>query len=168
MTSATSPFGLDRQELESLVATALEEAGDRGADQAEAGASLGTGLSVMVRCGEVETLEHQRDRSFAVTVYFDKRKGHASTSDLSVAAIRATVGKACSIAGYTTKDDCAGLADAKMMATENLPTLRSSGVSITGRVSRAARRGATSTMTATWMSRSRICRRIRLAANRCP
>ena len=118
MTSATSPFGLDRQELESLVATALEEAGDRGADQAEAGASLGTGLSVMVRCGEVETLEHQRDRSFAVTVYFDKRKGHASTSDLSVAAIRATVGKACSIAGYTTKDDCAGLADAKMMATE--------------------------------------------------
>jgi PmbA protein len=118
MTSPTSPFGLDRQALETLVATALEEAGDHGADQAEAGAGLGTGLSVMVRCGEVETLEHQRDRSFAVTVYFDKRKGHASTSDLSKAAIRETVGKACSIASYTAVDDCAGLADAGMMATE--------------------------------------------------
>jgi PmbA protein len=118
MTCPTSPFGLDRKELESLVSVALEEAGDCGADQAEAGVSLGTGLSVMVRCGEVETLEHQRDRSFGVTVYFEKRKGHASTSDLSVVAIRETVGKACSIAGYTAADDCAGLADATLMATE--------------------------------------------------
>jgi PmbA protein len=117
MACPTSPFGLDRQQLESLVATALDEAGDLGADQAEAGASLGTGMSVMVRCGEVETIEHQRDRSFAVTVYFEKRKGHASTSDLSVAAIHNTVKKACSIAGYTADDECAGLADADQMAS---------------------------------------------------
>ena len=118
MSCPTSPFGIDRQRLESLVSKALEEAADRGADQAETGVSLGTGLSVMVRRGEVETLEHQRDRSFAVTVYFDRRKGYASTSDLSDQAIEDTVAKACTIAGYTARDEYAGLADAELMATE--------------------------------------------------
>ncbi len=118
MSCPTSPFGIDRQRLESLVSKALEEAADRGADQAETGVSLGTGLSVMIRRGEVETLEHQRDRSFAVTVYFDCCKGYASTSDLSDQAIEDTVAKACTIAGYTARDEHAGLADAELMATE--------------------------------------------------
>ncbi len=44
--------------LEDVIATALERAREAGADQAEAGVSLGTGLSVNLRQGEVETLEH--------------------------------------------------------------------------------------------------------------
>jgi PmbA protein len=66
----------------------------------------------------VETFEHQRDRSFSLTVYFGRRKGSASTSDLSAGAVEETVAKACSIASYTAEDPCAGLADAALMAVD--------------------------------------------------
>jgi PmbA protein len=104
--------------LEDVIATALDRAREAGADQAEAGVSLGTGLSVNLRQGEVETLEHQRDRGFSVTVYIGGRKGSVNSSDLSRDAIRAMVDKACSIASFTAEDPCAGLADADRMATE--------------------------------------------------
>ncbi|NGX15903.1 metalloprotease PmbA [Wenzhouxiangella sp. XN24] len=115
-----SDLGAARQRLEALAADALARASTSGADATEVGASLGTGLSVTVRKGEVETLEHQRDRGFSVTVYFGRRKGSASTSDLSAAALAETVDKACTIARYTAEDPCAGLADATMMAREIL------------------------------------------------
>ena len=104
--------------LEELARRALALAADKGADQAEVSASLTTGLSVTVRKGEVETLEHQRDRGFGVTVYFGRRKGGASTSDLADASIRETVEKACTIARHTAVDPCSGLADAALMATD--------------------------------------------------
>lgn len=113
-----SEFGLDRAQIEALIEGALASAKQKGCTQAEAGASLGTGLSVTVRKGTVETLEHQRDRSFAVTVYHGQRKGSASTSDLSAGAIEEAVAKASSIATFTAEDDCAGLADAELMASD--------------------------------------------------
>src|SRR6056297_1466277 len=113
-----SDLGAARQRLEDLAADALARAATSGADATEVGASLGTGLSVTVRKGEVETLEHQRDRGFSVTVYFGQRKGSASTSDLSAAALAETVDKACTIARYTAEDTCAGLADAALMARD--------------------------------------------------
>lgn len=113
-----SDLGAARQRLEALAADALARAAKSGASATEVGASLGTGLSVTVRKGEVETLEHQRDRGFSVTVYFGQRKGSASTSDLSAAALAETVDKACTIARYTADDPCAGLADAALMARE--------------------------------------------------
>ena len=70
-------------DLESIIERALDEARARGASQAEAAVSQDTGLSVGVRLGEVETLEHQRDRSMGITVYFGQRKGSASTADFS-------------------------------------------------------------------------------------
>jgi PmbA protein len=103
-------------DLESIIERALEEARVRGATQAEAAVSQDSGLSVGVRLGEVETLEHQRDRSMGITVYFGHRKGSASTADLSPEAVRATVAKACSIARFTAEDACSGLADAELMA----------------------------------------------------
>ncbi len=107
---------LNLDDLESIIERALEEARARGATQAEAGVSQDSGLSVGVRLGEVETLEHQRDRSMGITVYFGHRKGSASTADLSPEAVRATVAKACSIARFTAEDPCSGLADAELMA----------------------------------------------------
>lgn len=104
--------------LEALAADALQRAARAGATAAEVGASLSTGLSVTVRKGEVETLEHQRDRGFSVTVYFGQRKGSASTSDLAPAAIGETVEKACTIARYTAEDPCAGLPEPETMARE--------------------------------------------------
>jgi len=111
-----------RGRLEELARDALARAAQAGAAQAEVATSVGTGLSVTVRKGEVETLEHQRDRGFSVTVYFDHRKGAASTSDLATASIAETVAKACSIARYTAADPCGGLADAERMA-DTLPDL---------------------------------------------
>jgi PmbA protein len=107
---------LTQSDLESIIERALEEARTRGASQAEAAVSQDSGLSVGVRLGEVETLEHQRDRSMGVTVYFGQRKGSASTADLSPDAVRDTVAKACSIARFTAEDAYAGLADAALMA----------------------------------------------------
>lgn len=98
-------------ELQDVVARVLAEARAAGASEAEADASLQKGLSATVRLGEVETIEYQRDRGLGVTVYFGRRKGSASTGDLSADAIRDTVRKACAIARYTGEDECSGLAD---------------------------------------------------------
>jgi PmbA protein len=106
----------DVDDLKGRVAAALAIARQLGASQAEASASFGAGLSVTVRMRSVETLEYHRDQGLAVTVYFGHRKGSASTSDLSPAAIEETVRKACSLARYAAEDDCAGLADAERLA----------------------------------------------------
>ena len=53
-----------------------------------------------------------------MTVYRGKRKGSASTADLSPRAIRETVAKAVSIAGFTAEDDSAGLPDADTIARD--------------------------------------------------
>ena len=116
MAVSSNPVRLAQQDLESIIERALEEARTRGASQAEAAVSQDTGLSVGVRLGEVETLEHQRDRSMGITVYFGQRKGSASTADFSMDAVRATVAKACSIARFTADDPCSGLADAALMS----------------------------------------------------
>ena len=107
----------DRQaQLQQMVEDMLREAADQGASAAEAGVNFDVGLSVSVRLGEVETIEHTRDQGMAVSVYFGHRKGSASTSDFKPEAIRDTVRAACNIARFTTEDRCAGLADAERMA----------------------------------------------------
>src|SRR5450631_4741042 len=116
MAVSSNSVRLTQEDLESIIERALEEARVRGASQAEAAVSQNIGLSVGVRLGEVETLEHQRDRSMGMTVYFDQRKGSASTADFSPDAVRATVAKACSIARFTAEDACSGLADADLMS----------------------------------------------------
>jgi len=105
-------------ELKTVVSAALAAAARAGATQAEADASLSQGLSVTVRLGEVETVEYQRDRALGITVYFGTRKGSASTADLSTASINDMVAKACAIARHTAADECAGLADPALLATE--------------------------------------------------
>ena len=105
-------------DLEALVSLALEESKRLGASDAEVGISIDTGLSVTARLGEVETLEYQRDRGMGVTVYRGKRKGSASTADLTPQAIRETVAKAISIAGFTAADEFAGLPDLDTIARD--------------------------------------------------
>ena len=117
-TDVHPPASLALRDLEQLVALALEEARAERASQAEVGVSVDVGLSVTVRLGEVETIEYQRDRGLGVTVYVNQRKGSASTADLGVDAVRETVRKACSIASFTAADECAGLADAGLMARD--------------------------------------------------
>ena len=110
-----STSDLDR--LAGLAEDVIRRARVAGASQAEVAASITTGLSVNVRLGEVETVEHTRDRGFGLTVYFGQRKGSASTADLNPDSIQATLDQACAIARYTEADPAAGLADAARMAT---------------------------------------------------
>ena len=105
-------------ELQDVVSFVLEEASRHGASQCEADANVSQGLGVTVRLGEVDTIEYQRDRGLGVTVYFGKRKGSASTADLSRQAVRQTVEKACAIARYTAEDPYAGLIEPEALARD--------------------------------------------------
>lgn len=107
-----------KESLSKAAVEAVALATRLGADQAEVGVSHEEGLSLTVRMGEVESVERQRDRGLAVTVYKDRRKGAASTSDLSSRGIEDTVRKALSIATFTAQDPHAGLADAELMARD--------------------------------------------------
>jgi PmbA protein len=74
---------------------------------------------VSVRKGELENVERNRDKSLGITVYVGKRRGNASTSDFSKAAIQQTVRAAFDIARFTAEDPFAALPDAKDIAPES-------------------------------------------------
>ncbi|MFX8219013.1 hypothetical protein ABTL11_19575, partial [Acinetobacter baumannii] len=48
-------------------------------------------------------------------VMLGKKRGNASTSDFSPAALRSTVEAAYNIARFTADDDCAGLAEEELL-----------------------------------------------------
>lgn len=114
----TEGFTADLDEFRQLVRDALSHAAACGATASEVEVSEGFGQNVSVRRGEIETIEHSRDRGMGVTAYLGKRRGHASTSDLSGAAVRSTVEAALSIARLTASDEFSGLADPELLATE--------------------------------------------------
>ncbi len=109
---------INNSPLEQAADIALQQAKLQGATAAEVGVSQSKGLSVTVRQGEIETLEYNNDTGLAVTVYVGQSKASASTSDLRPEAIADTVKAACGIAKHTQDDDCSGLADIELMATE--------------------------------------------------
>jgi PmbA protein len=109
-------FSYSRARFEELVDAALAHAKKLGATDAGAEASEGTGLSVSVRKGELENVERNRDKSLGITVYVGQRRGNASTSDFSKAAIEQTVQAAYDIARFTAADPFAGLPDADDIA----------------------------------------------------
>jgi len=118
MTTKKNEVETKKEELIALTQMVLAEAKKQGATSAEVGISRGDGLSVDVRMADIDKLEYYRDQGVGLTVYFDNAQGAASTGDLSEAAIRDAVKAACNIAKYTSEDDCLGLADAELMATE--------------------------------------------------
>ena len=107
-----------REQVEQIIA----EARRQGASACEVAVSLEQGLSTSVRQGEVETVEFNRDQGFGITPLRRPAQGSASTSATGEAAIRETVAAALAIARHTSEDECAGLADAALMARE-LPEL---------------------------------------------
>jgi PmbA protein len=115
-------FTCDEAELRELAQAVLDRARQAGASGASCDVSEAHGLTVTVRKGRPETIEHNRDRGIGVTVYLGSRprarRGHASTSDFSRAAIEQTVDAAAAIARHTAEDDCAGLADEALLARE--------------------------------------------------
>jgi len=109
------------QELDGLVdsaQSAIDHARRLGADGSEVSASLHYGLNINVRMGEVETLEHSRDRGMAISVYLGHSKGQASSGDLRPESIRTCVEKAIDIARFTQADKCNGLAPKDRLAKQ--------------------------------------------------
>ena len=105
---------LDR--LSTLTEDVLRRCRGKGASEVDVGVGVDVGLEVNVRLGEVESIEHTRDRGLSLTVYFGKRKGSASSADLSPESIEKTIDHACAIARHTEEDPCNGLADADLLA----------------------------------------------------
>ena len=119
LTQPESGFSYTRDFFADLVDQALAHAKKLGATDAGADASEACGLSVNVRKGELETVERNRDKSLGVTVYIGHRRGNASTSDFSPAAVERTVQAAYDIARFTAEDPVAGLPDAEDIAPES-------------------------------------------------
>jgi PmbA protein len=111
-------FSYPNDKLGQIAREILDYARQRGASAAETDVSEGFGQTVTVRRGEVETIEYNRDKGIGVTVYIGRQRGHASSSDFSPQAVRDTVDAALSIAQFTASDDCAGLADADLLARD--------------------------------------------------
>lgn len=104
-----------RKVLEQAVSQALELA-KAGTDGAEVAVSKTTGIGVSTRYGEVENVEFNSDGALGITVYWQNRKGSASSTDLSPDAIKRTVQAAVDIARYTSPDPFAGMADRELLA----------------------------------------------------
>ena len=104
-----------RKVLEQAVARALELA-KADTDGAEVAVSKTTGIGVSTRYGEVENVEFNSDGALGITVYWQNRKGSASSTDLSPDAIKRTVQAAVDIARYTSPDPFAGMADRELLA----------------------------------------------------
>jgi len=109
---------VDEDKTRQIVEDMLKIAKKMGASQGEVSFMSAVGLNVTVRLNEVETLEFNRDKGVGITVYTDQRKGSASTTDIKMESLTATVKAAIDLAKLTEKDSYAGLAESEKMAWE--------------------------------------------------
>ena len=109
-------MGFSSENLKILVAEILQSAAREGASSAEVDVSVNKGFNVTVRKGDVETVEYNQDKMIGITVYFGKRSGASSLSDIRPEAIHAAVKAACNIARFTDEDTFSGLADKELLA----------------------------------------------------
>lgn len=104
---------------EQIVAEILATVKKKGASDAEVVYSQGSGLSISVRNGDVETIENSNDSSLILTVYNGKAKGSASTAVLDKQSIDLTIAKALEISKLTQEDEFAGIADKDLLANSD-------------------------------------------------
>lgn len=116
--STRTHFSHSPDSLRQIAQDLIQYARQQGATACSAEVSDGFGQAVTVRQGEVETIEYNRDKGLGISVYLGQRRGSASTSDFSPKAVRDTVDAALNIARFTAVDDCAGLPEPEMLATE--------------------------------------------------
>lgn len=106
------------EDIQQVVEDTLKLAKKLGATQAEASMSKVQGIAVSSRMQQIETLEFTNDGGLGISVYVGKRKGSASTADLSPQALRMTVEKAVEIARYTSEDPFNGLVEEEFIARQ--------------------------------------------------
>lgn len=106
--------GMSTQELAQWT---VERSKALGADCASAEVSHDKGLSVTVRMGEVDAVEHTEERVLTLSVWIGSRKGCASTSDFSEHSLDAAVRAAVDIARVSAEDPAAGLPEPEDLQT---------------------------------------------------
>ena len=116
-------FAYQREQFQQIIDDTLAIAKALGATDAAAEVSEGAGLSVSVRKGELENVERNRDKSVGITVYAGQRRGNASTSDFSRAALDQTVRAAFDIARFTAEDPAAGLPEPDELAPPDVAAM---------------------------------------------
>jgi PmbA protein len=105
-------------DLSFILQDVLARAKAHGATDASVSVSHDTGFSVDVRMGSVETVAFSEEKGIGVTVYIDKRKGSASSSDTSSSALESMVLAAIDIAKVSASDPCFGLPEAQLMSSD--------------------------------------------------
>lgn len=109
-------FSFDPNQLQSISQDILKEAARLGATEAEVSIGASKGFSVTAREGDVEKVEYNQDKVVEIQVYFGKRTGASSISDLRPEAIKSAVEAACHIAKFTDADEAAGIANKDELA----------------------------------------------------
>lgn len=105
-----------QQSLEQTVHTVIDLLKKYKVNEYELLLDSSLGVSTTIRLGKVETLQYHLDKNFEVNVFFGKKKGHASSVDLSKNSLEKTIESACLIAKYTQDDPFNGLAPKEIMA----------------------------------------------------
>jgi PmbA protein len=95
-----------------LAQDVIRQALAAGATDAECTISEGSEFSAQVRLGEVETLKEAGSRGAGLRILVGLHTGSSYTSDLTPEGIGQMVAAAIELAGVTTEDPFAGLADA--------------------------------------------------------
>ncbi len=113
-----NPPTISEQAVLELVETALAKARTLGCTDAEVAVRGGQGMTVTVRNGELETLEHHQDKSLSITVYINGSKGNAATTDFSDSSLEKTISAANKIAAQSEADKYAGLLEPEYLATD--------------------------------------------------
>ncbi len=109
----------EESNLTALMDEVLAKTRSLGATNAAVSVSHDHGFSVDVRMHSVETVAFNEDKSVSLVVYFGQRKGSASTTDTSSAALTTAVEAACDIAKVSSQDPCFGLADRDLLTVQH-------------------------------------------------
>src|SRR5580704_2561924 len=104
-------------DLPEIARSAIKQALDRGATDAECTITEGDEFSASVRMGQVETLKEAGSRGAGLRVLIGKRMGSSYTSDLTPEGIRQMVASAVDLAQLTTEDPQSGLPDASELGS---------------------------------------------------
>lgn len=107
---------VDPGQLQEISSQILDEAKKAGAESAEVSLAANKGFSVRAHGGSVETVEYHQDKSAEIAVYFGRRSGTASITDLRPQAIKDAVAAACHIAKFTDPDEANGIAPKEELA----------------------------------------------------
>lgn len=112
---------LNTEFLADIAAQAIDLAKKKGADAVEVDGHIGQGMSVTILNQQIDSLEYDRGKEFAITVYLEKKRGSATTNDFSLESIKRAVNAAYDFATYAAEDPYSGLPDRKELAFD-IPT----------------------------------------------